>query len=451
MANTTAAAFATRVPTTKEELRRWVPVFNSYQNEEDQENYSAYFGDFQTTAVISTGSVTFPSAPVPSAVNKYGNPFNYSNSPLFASTRPLVRRGSALPARVNATGAASGVSWTGQFPLFSIDALTDYLGIVVQTDTPATNITLRVGTTSSAYYEFTFTASSANTYEFLTAVFSSASVTGSPGLTGLGNFVAVLGAGACNITVHKLSTANNQDGFVGSIQTIRHDCLVDQQLEATLETADIKCFQYIERKVKTGGAFKIMTKSNQTSMKTEAQSYAETMKRGTVTYRRILNSASEGLKSVISAGGTLTTNLQTGLNINQFSQVVIQSGPAAGAVLNRVYSASAVTDTSFFYNTSTGAVTFSTVHAGQYPLIEVVFTTTGNYFTAQNLKTGAVGNLMLQRDLADGPTQIKTFFVAELAEVKFNQTDGNVEQETTYNVYPMSVGANRVWFTSSEI
>lgn len=438
----TASAYTATVFTTKEENRKYLPLHNYWQNESDQVDNTVYLGNYLTTAAISGGNIASLSSPVPTRTNKYGNPFNYINP-----VQPLVSKNGALLQRVSATGAASGREWTN-LPILSVNA-NDFISIVTKNSVTSGTITFRFGSDSTNYYTYTLTASAATAAGYAPYSFriGSGTATGTPVLTSM-KYFAVIGSAAMDIDPYCFSTANNPSNFIGSRHTSVFDCLTDLAMESAMEKGEIACFNYIERKVTTKGGFKITVKQNQISMKNEAATGGETLKRDTLNTRVILNSSTEGAKATIASG---IITLATGLSVYSIANVTLSSGPNAGTVLNLASNVNEVNESTYFYNSTTGVMTFDSTHNGVIPFVEQVTQTTGTTYLKKNLKTGAVGNLILQRETQDGKTEIYEFFNAEASDSKRNNQDTNIEGETTFEVYPIVRGSDRVWFQYSII
>jgi hypothetical protein len=430
-------AYGYTVSTTKEELRKFIPIFTAYNTEADIADNTIYLGDYATTGAIAGGTIQRLSSPTPQSVNKYGRPFQYGST----INRPLTDRTGGLVQRVTSTGVASGREWVTGIKLVSVD-LNDFLGVVLKTSVTSGTVSIRFGSDSTNYYTYTITLDATSTvYDLKTFRIGAGTATGTPVLTAM-DYFAVIGSAAMDIDVFQYATANNPTNFIGATYTLPFDCLVDQTFESTLDTGEIMCFNYVEQVVATKKSFKITVKQNQGMMKTMAAALGTGLKRGLTNTRDVLNSETEGARAAISAG---TITLATGLSISRFARVSVD-----GIALDRVYSASEVTETTYFYNSTTGVMTFSTVYNTLIPTVEYVFATDANYFDNQNLKTGLVGNLMMQRQLVGGTTQVYEFFVAQLTDYKPSATDTNVEYEATFDCFPLTVGTNRRFFTYSE-
>ena len=447
MADLLSYAYTPKVATIKQEQAPFLPVFSSIQNEVDQEDNCVYLGNYSTTTAISGGTITFPTAPVPNAVNKFGTPYAFVTTGI-----PLTYSNSSPVTRVTATGAASGREWTTAIPLISV-SLSDFFGVVFKTSVTSGTVSFRIGSDSSNYYVFTVTLSSASTsYSLYTKAFSApTSTTGTPVITAL-DYFAVVGSTAMDIDVYRYATANNASNFIGARSVMVFDALSDMQMENVISRGDIDFFNYTQQSVVTKKGFKITLKQNQIDMKTEAASYGQTIKSGAQNTQLVLNSPTDGPRAVITSN---TITVQSGLTQERMLYAIIQTGGTAGVVLNPVRVGGTVADvneTTFFYNTSTGVITFSSVHEGTIPLV-MYMTSTGTalYYENKNINTGAVGNLMFQRVFQNGGQEFYSFDVAELSESKRSQKDTNIELETTFMCYPYKVGTNRRLYTYGRI
>ncbi len=430
---------------TVEDFRQITPIGNFYNTNPDQVDRRVYFSQFGTTANIATGSVANGSTQ-PILAQKYnnnGSVYRYSTAGRPASLFDTVSR------TVTVAAASDGVTFSG----ITFDASSDYVCFLAK---PSTAITLTFKLRSSVGNErtFAFTTSSftadSNGFVRFIAKNTAGSYTGVT-VSDTGTFVStsvtqvdVIGSAAATVECYDIQVASNFDCFLGHQMSINFECIDEATWTDTLDTADRKCGLYTVGKSATGLNLEITLKVRTLDPKAQAAAKGEVLKRGSIDVMIIQNAATGGLTAKSVSAGVLNI---TGLTARRIASVSMDGN----VVLDRVESAGLVTQTTYHYNESTGDFTFSTVYNSQTPTIIYVTSQTGTYFDRKNLKTGFVGNLMIQRQSDTGKTVQWEFPEVEITNVEPSQEDAEVSLTFTLNAIPFKDGQNYRFYRQKEL
>ena len=432
---------------TVEDYREIQPIANFYNTNPDQVERRIYLSQYPTTAVIATGTVANGTTQ-PILAKKYTN-----NGSVFKfSTVSAGRPTSALDTvskLITAAATDDGATFSG----ITVDMSADYVCFLIK---PSTSLTITVVLRSSASNErtFTFTSSSytadSNGYvRFIapnavgtyigvtvsdTGTFVSASVTE----------VDVTLSAAGNVEFYDIQAGSNFDTFLGHQITTIFECLDDGSLTDTLETADRKCGLYTVGKSATGLTLEISLKVRTANAKTQAAAKGEVLKRDLVDVMYIQNAENGGLTSSAVSAGVITI---TGLSATRIGAVSMPGG----VVLDRVETAGLVSETTYHYNSATGAFMFSTVYNGQIPTIVYVASQIGTYFDRKNLKTGFVGQLNIQRKSDTGKITQWQFPEVEITNVEMTQEDSEPSYTYTLTAIPFVEGTNYRFYRQIEL
>ena len=422
MSSLTNSAYSTFVEGNKEELRKFYPVFNGFQNEEDNVDTVLYTNDLNTSAAIVTGTISALSTGAPTPARKYNNVFAYGYT---TGVRPLARRTTGYK-RITATGVGSGRNFTG----FKVSAtLGDSVGIVMKVGATAT-VTVIVRTSSGNEESFTITGVTTS-WDLYTVELGTGTITGTPVYSNITE-IQITSSIATTVDVYTIAFANNASAFIGQQITIGFDCIDSQEMETIRELADVMCYNYVERKTptKTGMTLKLTT--NNTNYLLNAAGIGEVIKRGLTNVIKTLNSETEGAKDDVTAG---VITLATGLVATRFRHVRI-----GDITLQRVDRVGDIGQYGYHYNSTTGALTVSTDYNGQFPLVTYMDSVIGEYYELRNLKSGVVGNLSFGVDTADGVQIVNEIFKVQLGKITKSSGDANAKQETELEALPYKRG-----------
>jgi len=441
MSAITATAYDSYKLTDRQEFAAITPVWNGFQTNSDQLTNYIPFSRFNGGAAVSSGTVA-TSTTQPIVARKYTN--NGSIFQYGVAGRPAAAI-SSFGQTVTATGSGSGRTFTGVS--FSVPG-GDFICLVAKPSTAVTlTFVLRSGANERvfAFTTSSFTADSNGYVRFVapnaTGTYTGVTVTTTGTVTDTTVFseIEVRASGSAVIDCDNLMWATNVEALIGHQLTLGFDCIDELSWEETLETADRKCFNYTTGKTPTDKGITLTVKYNDLQMKIEAAARGEVIKNGAGFIPVIQNASAGALTSLAISAGALTI---TGLVATQIMSVSV----SGGKVLDRVESAAMVNATTYHYNSSTGAFTFSTLYNGAIPTIVYNTAATVDYFDNKNLKTGFVGNMTVTRTAADGTKMIYIFPSVELTKITPEQGDSQVSHTVELTAIPFKDGQDWRFF-----
>jgi len=430
---------------TVEDYREISPIFNTYNTNADQVRRRLYFSQFPTATPIATGSVA-NGTNQPILARKYtnnGSVYRFGQTGRPTSVFDTVSR------LVTVAAANDGASFSG----LTFDATGDYICFLARPSTAITQTFVLLSSVgNSRTFAFTTSSYTADSNGFVRFIAPNevGTFTGVT-VTNTGTFVQtavtqvnVIGSAASNTEVYDIQIGDNFDTFIGHQITNVFECIDETTWTDTLETADRKCGLYTVGKSATGLTLDITVKVRTANAKDFASAKGEVVKRSTVDVMFIQNATTGGLTALPVTAGVLTI---TGLDATRIGAVSMDGG----VVLDRVETVGLVTQTTYHYNSGTGAFTFSTIYNGQIPTIIYVASQVGNYFDRKNLKTGFVGQLNVQRKSDTGKTVQWQFPQVEIVNVEITQEDSEPSYTYTLTATPFVEGTNYRFYRQIEL
>ena len=389
--------------------------FTAWQTDETLASEKAYWDNsvsYPITAVAS-GTVTQIATSGPLKGTKFGTTWTPESTDINI---PLVGRATNYT-RIVGTAVTDGAKLdVGKWNISNDKLVGGKLVLVCKSSiaSQAFTVTLRTSTGNEEKYSFTSSVAT-NTWSFKALTLGTGVVTGIMDYANI-TYIEVLCNGTIDVAMSYV--VNDLLQILGQEVTLDYSCVMEHTFNDSVDIADVICNNLVKEKTPTGRKIEFTFKTTEKDLKANAMFLGESVKRETQKIPTTLSSATVGAKYVITSA---IVTLGASLDI---ARVKVD-----GQVLDLALSATTVDQNSYYYNSTTGVMTFDASFEGKYPQIIVYNSATANVVRMAGLKTGMVGTMFIPRE-TDGTTTMYRLNRVQL--VKVEESPADAADEVTY-------------------